>query len=67
MAVAMVSSLPYAKLAKVCRLPIWLLIFPVLGIVANLQLTFGLIVLAYLISGPVLWARAKATHQQIAV
>ena len=61
LAVAMVSSFPYAKLAKVFHLPLWLLIIPVLGIVANLQLTFGLIVLAYLVSGPVLWARQRRT------
>jgi CDP-diacylglycerol--serine O-phosphatidyltransferase len=67
LAVAMVSSFPYAKLAKVFRLPLWLLIVPVLGIVANLQLTFGLIVLLYLVSGPIIWARAKATRRQIAV
>jgi CDP-diacylglycerol--serine O-phosphatidyltransferase len=63
LAIAMVSSFPYAKLAKVVRLPLWLLILPVLGIVANMQITFGLIVLAYLVSGPFIWARAKATRR----
>ena len=59
LAVAMVSSFPYAKLAKVIKLPPWLLVIPVLGILFNAQLTFGLLVLAYLISGPVLWARQR--------
>jgi CDP-diacylglycerol--serine O-phosphatidyltransferase len=56
LAVAMVSSFPYAKLAKVVKLPPWLLILPVLGAIFNHQIAFGLIVLAYLVSGPVLWA-----------
>jgi CDP-diacylglycerol---serine O-phosphatidyltransferase len=59
LAVAMVSSFPYAKLAKVIKLPPWLLVVPVLGILFNAQLTFGLLVLAYLISGPILWARQR--------
>jgi CDP-diacylglycerol--serine O-phosphatidyltransferase len=59
LAIAMVSSFPYAKLAKVVKLPPWLLIIPVLGILFNAQLTFGLLVLAYLISGPILWARQR--------
>jgi CDP-diacylglycerol---serine O-phosphatidyltransferase len=59
LAIAMVSSFPYAKLAKVVKLPPWLLIIPVLGILFNAQLTFGLLVLMYLISGPILWARQR--------
>jgi CDP-diacylglycerol--serine O-phosphatidyltransferase len=61
LAIAMVSSFPYAKLAKVVRLPLWLLIIPLVGVVANMQMTFGLIVLVYLISGPILWARQRRT------
>lgn len=59
LAIAMVSSFPYAKLAKVIKLPPWLLVIPVLGILFNAQLTFGLLVLVYLISGPILWARQR--------
>lgn len=59
LAIAMVSSFPYAKLAKVFKLPPWLLAIPALGVVANLQITFGLIVLVYLLSGPILWARQR--------
>lgn len=61
LAIAMVSSFPYAKLAKVVKLPLWLLAIPLVGIIANMQITFGLIVLAYLISGPILWARQRHT------
>lgn len=62
-AVAMVSSFPYAKLAKVLKLPPWLLALPVLGALANPQLTFGVIVLAYLVSGPLLWLRQRRDSQ----
>ncbi len=62
LAIAMVSSFPYAKLAKVFKLPPWLLLVPILGVLANLQLTFGLIVLAYLVSGPVLYLLARGKH-----
>lgn len=59
LAVAMVSSFPYAKLAKVIKLPPWLLVIPFLGVLLNAQLTFGLLVMAYLVSGPILWARQR--------
>jgi CDP-diacylglycerol---serine O-phosphatidyltransferase len=55
-AVAMVSSFPYAKLVKVFKLPPWLLLLPLFGALLNPRLTFGLVVLAYLLSGPLLWA-----------
>ena len=55
-AIAMVSSFPYAKLVKVFRLPPWLLILPIFGALLNPRLTFGVVVLAYLLSGPLLWA-----------
>ncbi len=59
LAIAMVSSFPYAKLAKVVKLPMWLFAIPLVGVIANMQITFGLIVLAYLVSGPILWARQR--------
>jgi CDP-diacylglycerol---serine O-phosphatidyltransferase len=65
-AVAMVSSFPYAKLAKVFKMPPWalvLLVLPVAGVIVNAQVTFGLIVLGYLISGPLLWARQRQVSQ----
>jgi CDP-diacylglycerol--serine O-phosphatidyltransferase len=54
--IAMVSSFPYAKLVKVFRLPPWLLLLPIFGALLNPRLTFGVVVLAYLLSGPLLWA-----------
>jgi len=61
LAIAMVSSFPYAKLAKVVKLPLWLFIIPLVGVVANMQVTFGILVLAYLISGPILWASQRSS------
>jgi len=61
LAIAMVSSFPYAKLAKVIKLPVWLLVLPLLGAVANMQVTFGVLVMIYLMSGPILWARQRRT------
>lgn len=56
---AMVSSFPYAKLARLLRLPLWLLVLPVLGALVDYQLTYGLVVLAYLVSGPMIWLRDR--------
>ncbi len=61
LAFAMVSSFPYAKLAKVMKLHPILLAVPVLGALANHEIAFGLIVLTYLVSGPILWARQRRT------
>jgi CDP-diacylglycerol--serine O-phosphatidyltransferase len=54
MALAMVSSFPYAKLPRVLKLPPWLLVLPVIGVLVDLSVTFVLVVAAYLISGPLL-------------
>ncbi|GAA2620867.1 CDP-alcohol phosphatidyltransferase family protein [Paractinoplanes durhamensis] len=59
LAFAMVSSFPYAKLARLLRLPPWLFLLPVVGALVDPRLTFAVIVIAYLLSGPVLWARAR--------
>nr|WP_246607323.1 CDP-alcohol phosphatidyltransferase family protein [Actinoplanes toevensis] len=59
LAFAMVSSFPYAKLARLLHLPPWLWLLPVVGALVDPRLTFAVIVVAYLLSGPVLWARAK--------
>ena len=64
-AIAMVSSFPYAKLVKVFRLPPWLLILPVFGALLNPRLTFGVVVLAYLLSGPLLWAYQRRAARAI--
>ncbi|MET7402271.1 CDP-alcohol phosphatidyltransferase family protein [Dactylosporangium sp. NPDC005572] len=56
---AMVSSFPYAKLARLLRLPPWLLVLPVIGALVDYRVTFVVVVLAYLVSGPVLWLRQR--------
>lgn len=62
-ALAMVTSFPYAKLASVVRLPrlllLLLLLLHLAGIAINLSLTFSLVVVVYLISGPLLWLRFR--------
>ncbi|GAA0500749.1 CDP-diacylglycerol--serine O-phosphatidyltransferase [Paractinoplanes deccanensis] len=61
LAFAMVSSFPYAKLARLLRLPAWLWLLPIVGALVDARLTFVMVVAAYLLSGPVLWMRAKRT------
>jgi CDP-diacylglycerol--serine O-phosphatidyltransferase len=60
LALAMVSSFPYVKLARLLRLPPWVLVLPVVGAFIDYQVTFAVVVLAYLASGPVLWVRNRA-------
>lgn len=59
LAFAMVSSFPYAKLARIVKLPPWLLLLPIVGALIEPRMAFVLIVATYLASGPVLWMRAK--------
>lgn len=59
LAFAMVSSFPYAKLARLLRLPPWLWAVPVLGALIDVRVTFALVVAAYLASGPVIWLRQR--------
>jgi CDP-diacylglycerol---serine O-phosphatidyltransferase len=59
LAFAMVSSFPYATLAHLARLPVWLWLAPVAGALVDAQLTFVLLVAAYLVSGPVLWLHQR--------
>jgi CDP-diacylglycerol--serine O-phosphatidyltransferase len=59
LALAMVSSFPYAKLARIARLPAWLWLVPVAGAVLDYRLTFAGLVLLYLVSGPFLWLRTR--------
>jgi CDP-diacylglycerol--serine O-phosphatidyltransferase len=54
LAFAMVSSFPYAKLARLIRMPAWLWLLPLAGALVDVRLTFALFVLGYLASGPVL-------------
>ncbi|SCG77709.1 CDP-diacylglycerol---serine O-phosphatidyltransferase [Micromonospora siamensis] len=62
LAFAMVSSFPYAKLARLVKLPPWLWLAPVVGALVDIRLTFALVVVGYLVSGPLLWL-----HQRRAV
>lgn len=59
LAFAMVSSFPYAKLARLVKLPPWLWLLPAVGALIDPRLTFVVAVGAYLLSGPVVWARTK--------
>ncbi|HEU4425259.1 MAG TPA: CDP-alcohol phosphatidyltransferase family protein, partial [Pilimelia sp.] len=61
LAFAMVSSFPYAKLARLARLPLWLWLVPLAGAFIDVRLTFVLLVAGYLVSGPVLWLRQRKT------
>jgi CDP-diacylglycerol--serine O-phosphatidyltransferase len=59
LAFAMVSSFPYAKLARLVKLPPWLWVLPIVGALVDPRLTFVMLVGAYLLSGPVMYVRAK--------
>ncbi|SCL40963.1 CDP-diacylglycerol---serine O-phosphatidyltransferase [Micromonospora pallida] len=61
LAFAMVSSFPYAKLARLIKLPPWLWLAPVVGALVDPRLTFALVVVAYLASGPLLWLHRRRT------
>jgi CDP-diacylglycerol--serine O-phosphatidyltransferase len=51
----MVTGFPYAKLARVLRLPPWLFLLPAVCALINVQGTFLAVIIGYLVSGPVLW------------
>ena len=59
LAFAMVSSFPYAKLARIVKLPAWVWLAPVVGALIDPRLTFVFLVAAYLVSGPVMWLKTK--------
>ena len=59
LAFAMVSSFPYAKLARLVKLPAWLWLVPIVGALVEPRLTFVFLVATYLASGPVMWLKAK--------
>jgi len=58
-AFAMVSSFPYAKLARLVKLPPWLWLVPLAGAFVDGRLTFVLVVAGYLASGPILWLHQR--------
>jgi CDP-diacylglycerol--serine O-phosphatidyltransferase len=55
----MVSTFPYMKIGQLKRLPPWLWAVAVLALYADPATTFSLIVGAYLLSGPLLWAKQR--------
>jgi CDP-diacylglycerol--serine O-phosphatidyltransferase len=59
LAVAMVSGFPYAKLARVAKLPPWFWVAPLVGFFIDPRITFALLVAAYVVSGPLLWLRQR--------
>jgi CDP-diacylglycerol--serine O-phosphatidyltransferase len=59
LAFAMVSSFPYATLARLLRLPPWVWLVPLAGALVDARLTFAAVVAAYLLSGPVLWFHGR--------
>jgi CDP-diacylglycerol---serine O-phosphatidyltransferase len=67
LAFAMVSSFPYAKLARLVRLPRWLYLVPLLGALVDVRITFAVVVAGYLASGPVVWLRQRRVAKAAAV
>lgn len=61
LALAMVSSFPYVKIGRLLRLPSWLLVVPVVGSLIDYRMTFAVVVVTYLSSGPLLWLRHRGT------
>ncbi len=55
----MVSTFPYMKIGQLKRLPVWLWGVAVLALYADPATTFSLLVGAYLLSGPILWAKQR--------
>jgi CDP-diacylglycerol--serine O-phosphatidyltransferase len=59
LAVAMVSTFPYFKLGALRRVPVWLWPVAVVAVIVDPSTTLGILVGAYLLSGPLLWARQR--------
>jgi CDP-diacylglycerol---serine O-phosphatidyltransferase len=59
LALAMVSSFPYAKLARIATLPPWFWLPAMVGVFVDYRVTFAVLVAAYLLSGPAVWLRRR--------
>lgn len=59
--VLMVTTFPYAKLAQLRRVPLWILLVPAAGLLIDVTVTFLVLVAAYLASGPIIWLRRRKT------
>jgi CDP-diacylglycerol--serine O-phosphatidyltransferase len=60
LALAMVSGFPYAKLARIVKLPPWLWLAPAVGAFLDYRITFAALVALYLASGPMVWLRQRS-------
>jgi CDP-diacylglycerol--serine O-phosphatidyltransferase len=61
LALAMISSFPYANLARLLRLPPWVWLAPAAGTLVDARLTFVALVVVYLGSGPIVWLHHRRT------
>jgi CDP-diacylglycerol--serine O-phosphatidyltransferase len=59
LALAMVSTFPYLKMSQLRRIPIWLWPVALVAVVLDPPTTLTILVGAYLLSGPLLWARQR--------
>ena len=66
-ALAMVTSFPYVKLARVFRLPLWIWVVPAICVMISVTVTFAAIVGGYLISGPLLWIYRRGQRSRPAL
>ncbi len=59
LALLMVSTFPYMKIGQLRRLPPWIWVVVALALWADPSTAFSLVVGAYLLSGPLLWAKQR--------
>jgi CDP-diacylglycerol--serine O-phosphatidyltransferase len=59
LALAMVSSFPYAKVVRLATLPPWLWLPAAVGALLDYRVTFAALVAVYLLSGPAIWLRRR--------
>ena len=62
LALAMVSSFPYAKLGRIATLPPWFWLPAAVGAFVDYRITFAGMVALYLLSGPLVWLGRRAVH-----
>jgi CDP-diacylglycerol--serine O-phosphatidyltransferase len=65
LAIAMVSGFPYAKVARLVKLPVWIWVAPAAGMLIDFQATFAILVAIYLVSGPLLWLRQRGSGDEV--
>lgn len=67
LAVLMITMFPYAKFGLLTALPWWVWLVLIAAVPASPKVTFGLLVAAYLTSGPVMWVRERFAQPAQAV